>query len=674
MVEAVQSRPFLPEGLQELLDQLVASGPYRNWEEAVQAALDLQAKHRSSPTMTAEKQLVAALEGVEQALRECKIRLDIATEAAELGIWDWNLLTNELISSDRMRSVFGFSQDEAVTLDRVCRAIHPEDWPQISDAIRDALGPSAKEMKFRQLRIVRPDGAIRWIAVHGQGVLEVMDGKQCVTRYVGTIQDVTAQKRAEAALYESEAKLTAAADNLPHSMIYQIVSSRDGLERKFVYVSRSCLSVNGVPAEEVLKDASVLYNLVLPEYVPVLVSAEQEAFRTLKPMDVEISLRHAMSGEIRWARLIWAPRLTLDGRLIWDGVQIDITERRLAQDAIKVSEERLRRLLERMPIGVSLAKIPTGEVLFQNATSIKLLGQQLRSVHDPCKGQFRAFRQDGTPCSPNDYPFARTVIHGETIEQEELVHRRADGSIIHLAHSSAPIRGIGDETLAMDTFYDVTERTRAEEHLRLLVNELNHRVKNTLATVQSIATQSLRDIQISDSNGVAAARAAFEARLFALARAHNVMTRENWESADLADIVSEAVAPYRDSASGYDPFRISGTDTRLSPQAALSLSLAFHELCTNAVKYGALRNPGGRIEIGWDERHSPEGWVLAITWKEHGGPPVAPPARRGFGTRLIEHGLARELNGEVHLSYAPTGLICTINVPLQELLSKAHSH
>lgn len=141
-----------------------------------------------------------------------------------------------------------------------------------------------------------------------------------------------------------------------------------------------------------------------------------------------------------------------------------------------------------------------------------------------------------------------------------------------------------------------------------------------------------------------------------------MLTRENWEGASLQTIIAESVAPHRDGPSGRGPFVLKGPDLRLAPNVALSLSMALHELCTNAVKYGALSAPHGAVRITWSEA---EGGALHLTWRETGGPSVIPPTRRGFGSRLLERGLADELGGSVRLDYHPAGLICTVAVPLR---------
>ena len=207
---------------------------------------------------------------------------------------------------------------------------------------------------------------------------------------------------------------------------------------------------------------------------------------------------------------------------------------------------------------------------------------------------------------------------------------------------------------------DVTDAKRAEEHLLLLIHELNHRVKNTLATVQSIATQSLRGLDGPEAD---AGRAAFEARLIALARAHDILTRESWEGAELRAVVADAVRPLESADGQRSRFVLSGPPLRLAPRLALSIAMALHELGTNAVKYGALSKEGGHVAIAWTVERGAE-LRLSLRWSESGGPPVTPPTRTGFGSRLIERSLARELAGEVQLRYEPGGVVCTIDAPV----------
>jgi PAS domain S-box-containing protein len=348
-----------------------------------------------------------------------------------------------------------------------------------------------------------------------------------------SFRDWTERHRTEEDLRESQARLSSLTDNVPACMVYQISDAADYRDRKLLYISRTCERLNGIPAEEVQADLSLLYELVLPQYRERMLAKEVEAVRERKAFDMEFEMRHGRTGEVRWHRLVVTPRQMANGSYVWDGLQIDITDHK-----------------------------------------------------------------------------------------------------------------------------------RAEEHLRLLVNELNHRVKNTLATVQSLAAQSFSGLGTHGDDDLRAARSAFEARLFALARGHDVLTRENWEGANLSDVLAEACAPYRANAGECTRIAIDGPDLRVSPPVALSLSMTLHELFTNALKYGALSRSSGRIRISWSTPTDAAGLRLLMRWEERGGPPVKPPSRTGFGSRLIQKGLARELNGTAHIAYEPAGVVCTIDVPV----------
>jgi PAS domain S-box-containing protein len=344
------------------------------------------------------------------------------------------------------------------------------------------------------------------------------------------------------------------------------------------------------------------------------------------------------------------------------GVVLDITERKHAEQALQESEARLEIATEASEIGIWDWDVRTDEMIYS---------PRARAIY--------GFPHDG----PNTFEMVRYATHPEDLPRTSAMARRAldpairekkpyeyrivrpDGTVRWVLAHGASVFGLEEGEMRarryVGTILDITDRKRTEEHLHLLIHELNHRVKNTLATVQSIAAQSFRDVGAP----AAAARTAFEDRLFALARAHDVLTRESWEGAGLKEVVGEAVAPHRGSPAGGDRFELDGPDLRLPTAMALSLSMALHELCTNAAKYGALSRPGGEVRISWTVASTEDPPRLRMRWEEHGGPPVAPPHRQGFGTRLIARGLASELSGEVSLSYEPGGVVCLIDVPVR---------
>jgi two-component sensor histidine kinase len=211
---------------------------------------------------------------------------------------------------------------------------------------------------------------------------------------------------------------------------------------------------------------------------------------------------------------------------------------------------------------------------------------------------------------------------------------------------------IGASTVARD----ISERKHADDLRALMVNELNHRVKNTLVTVQSIAARSLKDGLEAEG------RKDFDARIVALSRTHDLLARESWESASLRDVLLQELEPY--GSSERVRFVIEGPDVELGPKAALALGMTFHELATNAAKYGALSNATGEVRVTWDFVRSSEPATLRLRWAEIGGPPVEKTERKGFGSTVIERGLSLELDGEVRLDFEPSGVVCTIDIPL----------
>lgn len=214
-----------------------------------------------------------------------------------------------------------------------------------------------------------------------------------------------------------------------------------------------------------------------------------------------------------------------------------------------------------------------------------------------------------------------------------------------------------DTAALIKVFRDETRHRLAEEQRVLLLNELNHRINNTLVTVQSLVEQTLR---ATDVDG--AVREDLTARLMALSQAHRSLVEQNWAGAQLAAIVERALEPYE---AGEARLKVDGPPVWVSPQQAVSLTLVLHELVTNAVKYGALSTPEGRVCVSWNLYHDEDGQRhMTFLWEERGGPPVETPSRRGFGSRLIERSLAADGGGQARMEFDPEGLRCTIAMAL----------
>jgi two-component sensor histidine kinase len=217
--------------------------------------------------------------------------------------------------------------------------------------------------------------------------------------------------------------------------------------------------------------------------------------------------------------------------------------------------------------------------------------------------------------------------------------------------------GIDARALLVQAGIDAEQREAADRLQKLILEELHHRIKNTLATVSAIAAQSLRN-----ATSIEHGQEAIESRLQALGRAHDLLLQARWSSASLAHIVQGATEPY--DSQGEGKFTIEGPDFKIASGAVIALAMTLNELCTNTTKFGALSVPTGRINIAWTINEKTK--RLRLTWTEKGGPAVHAPTRRSFGTRMIET-LGKQLNGEVEMAYAPGGFDYALDVPMASL-------
>lgn len=318
------------------------------------------------------------------------------------------------------------------------------------------------------------------------------------------------------------------------------------------------------------------------------------------------------------------------------------------------------KLLEFVPGAVYVCDLD-GVVVRYNKRAGELWGRY-PTPGDPNElycGSHRLYRACGELMPHNETPMVDALREGNSYRNLEVQVEKPDGRRIWILVNIDPLRGDDGGIIGViNCFQDITDRKLADERQKVLINELNHRVKNTLSTVQAVATYTFR----TES---AEALAKFEGRLMALSRAHNVLTETNWEGANLADIVRDAVQSVAGDAG--DRLGAAGPDLHLKPQLALSMASVLHELCTNAAKYGALSSLDGHVSIVWSVDGTAQERLLNLSWQESGGPAVNPPAQKGFGTRVIERSLSQEHQATVDLEFCPSGVRCKIVVPVAEV-------
>ena len=316
------------------------------------------------------------------------------------------------------------------------------------------------------------------------------------------------------------------------------------------------------------------------------------------------------------------------------------------------ANRRLQAVLDNASVAIFLMN-ERQYCTYMNAAAEHLTGftlDEVLALDRPLHDIIHHTHPDGQPFPLSECAIDRAFPEHHQMRGEEVfVHK--DGHFYPVAYCASPIHDDASRTIGtIIEVRNITAEKRAEQQRRTLVDELNHRVKNTLATVQSIARQTFLDAE-------AGRLGSFMNRLRALSQAHDVLTRNAWERASLEEIARGAAAPF-----GADRFTIGGPPVQIFPQLAVSLTMALHELATNAAKYGALSVPGGRIGVSWTAAAQEGGMLLDLVWEEAGGPPVTAPARRGFGMRLIEEQLAYEFGGRIDLAFATAGVTCRIRL------------
>lgn len=333
------------------------------------------------------------------------------------------------------------------------------------------------------------------------------------------------------------------------------------------------------------------------------------------------------------------------------------------QEAAEADVERFREALgpfvvaaeeTRMAMLFTDAKTPGNPIVFANDAFLEMTGWDRKDVLGKSFNSLMALG-----ASPEALKEIETAVGGHAEIVPEICYRREDGSQFWASISISPVRDESGSIIQhFASFVDHTAHKDEQVNCAMLIDELNHRVKNTLATVQSIVKQSTRTA--TDPKTI---RESIESRIFALSRSHEILARENWMGAGLHDLIDAALEPFAVTDDRSERFTVEGANVRLAPKAALALSIAFNELATNAFKYGAFANNGGTVSIAWTIAPSAAGNRLILHWREQGGPPVTQPSQTGFGTQMIKRGLAHELGGNVDIEYRPTGLVCTIDVP-----------
>jgi len=332
------------------------------------------------------------------------------------------------------------------------------------------------------------------------------------------------------------------------------------------------------------------------------------------------------------------------------------------QHELRERVRRFRELLDGLPAGIYTTDA-AGRLTYYNEAAVEMWGQRPALGTSEWCGSWKLYWPDGTPLAHADCPMAIALRENRPVRGMEAACERPDGTRVPFIPYPTPLHDeTGKLVGAVNMLVDITERKRAEEQQALLVRELHHRVKNTLATVQAIMGSTARTAATIEEF-----KDAMIGRIGSLAKTHLLLTEEG-ASVAFEDILHSELDPFDDGSE--DRIRLEGPRVEVTSRLAVSLGMAIHELTTNAAKYGALSVYGGKVDMRWKVTIEATRRTLEFDWTESGGPPVSPPARQGFGSRLLDFVLPGQIQAKSRIDYRPEGVHvnCCLPLPVEQAL------
>lgn len=332
---------------------------------------------------------------------------------------------------------------------------------------------------------------------------------------------------------------------------------------------------------------------------------------------------------------------------------IDVTDAKKAQNELAEREENFRQLLDALPAAIYTTDAE-GTVTYFNRAAVEFSGRVPNVGRDHWCVTWRLYSPEGVPLAHEECPMAIALRERKPIRNIEAVAERPDGSRVPFMPYPTPLTGRNGELVgAVNMLVDLTVQKKAEEQQRLLIRELHHRVKNTLATVQAIMSTTMRF-----SSTMEDFQKAFVGRVAALSKTHSLLIDDKDQLISFRALLNNELEPFDN---GRGRIRLQGHDVLLPAHLAAPIGMAIHELCTNAAKHGALSVLAGALLVEWQEAAG----RLLVTWQEHNVPNLKKPKHAGFGTQLLTKVLAQQIGAKVTLEFGSKGLVASLAIPLE---------
>lgn len=602
-----------------------------------------------------------------EALRAREERLRAAVEASGAGTFRWRFQSDILDCDDALSHLLRANAMERLQrLEDLVVLFHPDDRAAVFEAFDTCLRRGG-DFSF-SARLGGADGAPRILQARGR---LVSDGQGLPDYVTGAFVDVTERWQLEQRLSKAEETYRAVFEQAGVGVVRLTLGGHilEANDRFCQMVGMPVAELYGADWQNIKGRAEPLKGLSdAHRHIAALLAGQNDSSR--------IERRYA-SPE---ASGVWADEsLTLvhdsEGKPAFVlAIVQDVTERKLAENEVQMRANELEVVLRAVPAAIWFAHDPDCTEVTGNAFSSETLripdpsANMSKTADDPSLvSHFRVFDRNGVELAPTDLPVQRAA-RGEAIRNFEERVVFSDGSVVHLLGNASPLFDAqGQIRGSVAAFIDITDRKRSEARERLLSREVDHRAKNVLAVVQAI-------VQLTQSDTVASFRRMVTGRIQSLARTHNLLAENRWEGVDLHRLVGDEVAPFGlTDADQIDPSRfvINGPMIRLKPAAAQALALVVHELVTNAVKYGALAGPKGRVAIQWALTSAGQAKELTLSWIERGGLATSPPTTSGFGWTVIHTSVEDQLGGNLSADWSPDGLRLEMRLPLEALTEEA---
>lgn len=569
-------------------------------------------------------------------LRAALERLSLALSATGLGVWEHDLSTGKVAWSDTMHRLLGLTaQQFSGSPQEVLSLVHPEDRGTFRTTYEGAMRGEADAFA-QEFRIVRPDGEVRWVYQRGQ---VRRDSAGHAHALLGVAFDITDRKQAEASNARLAAIVSAADDAImglaPDGTV---LDWNPAAERMFGYLAAEAIGQSArmlYPESAAAEFESDFRRVLAGEHVH---GERLYATKAGAELDVAFALSPVFGEQDRVAGV--------------SAVVRDITERKRTEQKLVETLALLLRTNNQRELALAAGRMGTFEVDLER-DEFTWSDEIYEQVGADRAKPVMAVKDVEQFIHPDDREMVRTRRReayrtGQTYENEFRIVR-PDGEIRWLYVRAQALANGGTPARAYGVSMDITERKEREAHIRFLMREVSHRSKNLLAVVQAIASQTAR----ATSSPVDFATD-FGARLKSLAASLDLLVREEWRGVSVRELVESQLGHYGDP--DVRRVEIEGPQLLLSPLAAQYLGMALHELSTNAVKYGALSVPAGKVLIAWRIDGSRGKRRLHFSWHESGGPAVAPPTEKGFGHTVIERMAAEALQGKVTLEFPRQGL------------------